>query len=425
MVKSIVNDDKLLVTATRAAVRGMSELDAFFPAELEGAVEAALGGNDPVFLDSAGHAPEGRNISMVGSDPVEVFAGKSDEIEKLRQAYLKLRHKRASAGALVGTFDYDGSWHFGYYPNLAVFDHGCGAWITPPCRLDRNIVGRQNIKPCSFRGNFRPTVSKSDYVAWVRRAQEYIAAGEIYQVNLTHRLESEFEGAPYDFYRRLRSVTLAPYGAYVQQGARIIASASPECFLRMNGREILTCPIKGTRPRGRDQEADGRHERELLTSTKERAELLMITDLERNDLGRVCEYGSVTVPELFGLRKHPYLLHLVSTVRGVLREGVDHVLATQACFPGGSITGAPKIRAMQIIEKIEAEPRGAYTGALGYFGMDGWSFFSILIRTVVFEGGRAHFHVGAGIVADSDPEKEYEETMLKARGIQLAAEEQA
>ncbi len=408
-------------TATRR--RGNQVLR--LPQALDDAVNNALCGREPVFLDSAGSSPESRGISIVGSDPAEVFAGKSEDIESLRRAYLRLRQTSPNAGALIGTFNYDRSWRFSYYPRVAIFEHGCADWISPP-RIDgRHKLSANPVQTCRFREKFRPTISKSEYVAWVRRAQEYIAAGDIYQVNLTHKLEAGYDGNPYDFYRRLRSITRAPYSAYLQQGARIIASASPECFLRIQGREILTCPIKGTRPRGADREKDRRLERELLSSIKERAELLMITDLERNDLGRVCKYGTVCVPELFAVRRHPHLFHMVSTVRGLLRDNVDHVQAVYECLPGGSITGAPKIRAMQIIDEIEAEPRGLYTGALGYFGMDGWSCFSIVIRTMIFEEGQAHFHVGAGIVADSEAEKEYEETLLKARGLELAAEAEA
>jgi anthranilate/para-aminobenzoate synthase component I len=201
-----------------------------------------------------------------------------------------------------------------------------------------------------------------------------------------------------------------------------VLSTSPECFLDLSGRAIRTRPIKGTRPRRAAADADERSAFDLLTSPKEVAELVMITDLERNDLGQVCDYGSVVVRELLSLERFEQVFHLVSTVEGRLRAEVDHVAALAACFPGGSITGAPKKRAREIIAELEGQPRGLYTGALGWFGFNGESRFNIAIRTVIIEEDRAHFHVGAGIVADSEPEREWQETLDKAAGILLAAE---
>lgn len=189
----------------------------------------------------------------------------------------------------------------------------------------------------------------------------------------------------------------------------------------MSGSRIRTRPIKGTRPRLADEVADERSAYDLITSPKEVAELIMITDLERNDLGRICEFGSVRAAELLKLERHEQVFHLVSTVDGQMRPDVDHVTALRACFPGGSITGAPKKRACEVIAELEPVPRGVYTGAIGYFGYNGESQFSIAIRTLVLEHGLAHFHVGAGIVADSAPEAEYRETLDKAAGILLAA----
>jgi anthranilate/para-aminobenzoate synthase component I len=213
-----------------------------------------------------------------------------------------------------------------------------------------------------------------------------------------------------------------PHGAFLDLGGRQIVSASPELFLRMSGRVIETRPIKGTRPRRRDSQDDERSAYDLITSRKEIAELVMITDLERNDLGQVCEFGSVSVPELLKLERFAQVFHLVSTVRGVLREDVDHPAALEACFPGGSISGAPKKRALEIIAELESHPRGLYTGAIGYFGAGGESQFSIAIRTAVAEGDRIHFHAGAGIVADSDPAREYDETWDKASSLIGAVE---
>jgi anthranilate/para-aminobenzoate synthase component I len=204
-------------------------------------------------------------------------------------------------------------------------------------------------------------------------------------------------------------------------GGRTVLSSSPECFLAMSGNSIVTRPIKGTRPRRADATADEKSAYDLMTSPKEVSELVMITDLERNDIGQVCDYGSVRVRELLKLERFEQVFHLVSTVEGRLAPGVDHVTALRACFPGGSITGAPKKRAREIIAELEREPRGLYTGAMGWFGFNGESRFNIAIRTVIVEDQIAHFHVGAGIVADSVPEAEWQETLDKAAGILRAA----
>ena len=199
-----------------------------------------------------------------------------------------------------------------------------------------------------------------------------------------------------------------------------VLSSSPETFLKMSHKDIETRPIKGTRPRYNEQILDEASARELLDSTKERAELVMITDLERNDLGKVCEFGSVKVDEMLQLEKLEHVYHLVSKVSGTLREGIDHWDAIAECFPGGSITGAPKKRAMEIIAELENEDRGLYTGAVGYVGFNEVSQFNIVIRTLIREGLDLHYHVGAGIVADSEAEAEYEETIQKAKGIRSA-----
>ena len=256
----------------------------------------------------------------------------------------------------------------------------------------------------------------------VGRAHEYIAAGDVYQVNLAHRFTAPWRGDAFPFYEALRHYSPAPHAAFLQSDERAILSASPEMFLKMSGRAIRTRPIKGTRPRRADLHADEKSAYDLITSPKEIAELVMITDLERNDLGQVCEFGSVSVSELLKLERFEQVFHLVSTVDGRLRPEVDHVAALRACFPGGSITGTPKMRARQIIAELEPAPRGLYTGAIGWFGFNGESQFSIAIRTAIVEQGHAHFHVGAGIVADSIPENEWQETLDKAAGILMAAE---
>jgi anthranilate/para-aminobenzoate synthase component I len=224
-------------------------------------------------------------------------------------------------------------------------------------------------------------------------------------------------------FQRLSAVSPAPYAAYLDCNAGHghdtfeIASSSPEQFLRMSGAHIVTRPIKGTRPRDSDATRDSQLAYELQTSAKELSELVMITDLLRNDLGKVCEYGSVQVPELARLEKFAQVQHLVSTVEGRLRSDVTHFSAFASCFPGGSITGAPKFRAMEIIDELEPVSRGPYCGAIGYLGFNRESQLSIAIRTAICLQGAVHFNVGAGIVADSDASAEHEETLAKARGF--------
>jgi para-aminobenzoate synthetase component 1 len=259
--------------------------------------------------------------------------------------------------------------------------------------------------------------SASGFIGAVERALRYIRAGDIYQVNLSQRLSAPFAPGGWELYQRLAAVSPAPFSAFLDCGGFQIASSSPELFLRLSGSHIRTRPIKGTRPRAADPTRDAQLTYELQTSPKEMAELVMITDLLRNDLGKVCEFGSVQVPELVRLERYPHVQHLVSTVEGRLRPDMTHFAAFASCFPGGSITGAPKIRAMEIIDELEPVTRGPYTGAVGYLGFNRESQLSILIRMAVCKEGMACFHAGAGIVAESIPAAEYDETLAKARGF--------
>jgi len=261
------------------------------------------------------------------------------------------------------------------------------------------------------------TLSRSAFIDRVVQAQRYIRAGDVYQVNLSHRLAAPSPMSGWEFFQQMAAVSPAPFAAYLDCGEFQIVSSSPELFMRLNGPHILTRPIKGTRPRSADPTRDAQLTYELQTSPKEMAELVMITDLLRNDLGRVCEYGSVQVPELVRLERYPQVQHLVSTIEGRLRPDVTHFSAFASSFPGGSITGAPKIRAMEIIDELEPVTRGPYTGAIGYLGFNRESRLSITIRTAICARETIYFNVGAGIVADSNPEAEYEETLAKARGF--------
>jgi anthranilate/para-aminobenzoate synthase component I len=252
------------------------------------------------------------------------------------------------------------------------------------------------------------------------RAHEHILAGDIYQANLSHRFAAEFDGSGLDLYRRLRAINPSPFACYLRFSDHEVVSCSPERLVRVEHGRVETRPIAGTRPRGADRTSDRRLQRDLLTDEKERAEHLMIVDMARNDIGRVCEHGSVQVERFMRVEGYSHVRHLVSNVVGSLRSDRDALDVLAAVFPGASITGVPKVRCMQIIDGLEEVRRGVYTGSAGYIGLDGSMDFNILIRTFLLQGGRAYFHVGGGIVADSDPEREYQETRAKGRALEEA-----
>ncbi|MBI2917478.1 MAG: aminodeoxychorismate synthase component I [Chloroflexi bacterium] len=259
--------------------------------------------------------------------------------------------------------------------------------------------------------------SHQGYLEAVQMAREYIAAGDIFQVNLSQRFETAWPYAPQQLYLNLRSINPAPFAAYLGYAEVAVVSASPERFLRLQSGRAETRPIKGTRPRGVDSCQDAALVQELLGSAKDRAEHVMIVDLERNDLGRVCRFGTVKVSELMALEPFATVFHLTSTVEGRLRPGKGPLDLVRACFPGGSITGAPKVRAMEIIEDLEPTRRSVYTGSIGYIGFDGTMDLNIAIRTILVTRGRAYFQVGGAVVYDSDLELEYQETWHKARAL--------
>ncbi len=339
----------------------------------------------------------------------------------------------------VGELPFPDAW-LGFYDSLVVFDHGQpgSAWIVSTglepdgSRSSRRLEARleywqQRLATAPVAATDPPpplpcpappeTLPDAAFAARVRQAQCYIRQGDIYQVNLARRWTVPAALAPWALYRRLTWHSPAPYAALLWTAEGAVVSASLERFLALDGVTVQTRPIKGTRPRGASAVEDAALARALWESPKERAELTMITDLLRNDLGKVCSFGSVQVPELMRLEHFSHVHHLVSTVEGRLRAGMTHLAALEACFPGGSITGAPKFRAMQIIDALEPVGRGPYTGALGYLGFNRQSQLSLIIRTAFCAPEATWYYAGAGIVADSDPEAEAAETRAKARGF--------
>jgi len=291
------------------------------------------------------------------------------------------------------------------------------AWVRArlEARVRTTSATLRRLPPSAITSNF----TRPEYEAAVARIRDYIAAGDVYQVNVAQRFRASFGGAPLALYRRLRARSPAPFGTYLALGDMTVASISPERFLRFDAatRAAEARPIKGTRPRGATPAEDAALAEALTASEKDRAENVMIVDLLRNDLGKVCRPGSVLVPELCALESHPTVHHLVSTVTGVLADGADAFDLLRVAFPGGSVTGAPKIRAMEIIAELERAPRGVYCGAIGYISATGAMDLNIPIRTVVLQNGVASFHAGAGIVWDSNPAAEYDETLTKARAL--------
>jgi para-aminobenzoate synthetase component I len=469
-----VTSERLTTTAPGAVAIRVPELDDVPP------IDAAERLGDLPGLALLESARPGRNArwTYLTADPVTVVdapAGGPDVFESARLALRRLcsgRFPEAEAppfgGGLVGYLSYDLGRRLEAMPSLAAVDQDLpllrlalhdwvaawdrrrgAAWLVARAvddRVDR-LAARvewararltETTEPATGAGEaaeprdgpsqrsleFRSGLGRRAYEAGVDAVRREIERGSIYQANLTRRLERPFRGDPWPLYRRLRTGDPALFAAFLDLGAspatgapRALVSASPEPFLSLtpDGR-VATDPIKGTRPRGRDREDERRLARELLASAKDRAENVMIVDVLRNDLGRVCVPGSVRVPRLCRLERTAAVQHLVSTVTGRLAAGCDAFDLLAASFPGGSITGAPKIRAMQVIEALEPVRRGPYTGAAGWIGADGAMQTSILIRSFVADGARLSLHVGGGITWRSDPSAEWRETVDKARG---------
>ena len=400
------------------------QLDGMPPVEVASSLRHLPG---LVFFDTAGNLPssQSRPVSVIAANPQRILRGKIHhpaDLEILRAA-LAAEPQWAGdhgfpIGGLCGWVDYEGNFVFGDYPEMLIYSHQDRTWWEVG-GLSTQLQASDGSAEIS---EFTPLASREKFTNDVLRIKDWIAAGHIYQANLSQAFAAEVTGELFSLYEALRETSPAPQAAYLHLDGREILSSSPEIFLKISGRGIETRPIKGTRPRFTDPDEDRRSAYELQTSAKEISELIMITDLLRNDLGQVCEFGSVEVTEMLRLETLAQVHHLVSTVTGTLRPEIDALAALAACFPGGSITGAPKKRAMEIIRELEGTPRGLYCGTIGWLGYNGESSLNIAIRTLIRSGNRLVYQVGAGIVADSDPEGEYEETLHKAAGIRLAVE---
>ena len=434
-----------------------------------------------VYLDSGKDINGMGRYSFIARDPFLVFSSKGQtihirekgvdwsfagnpfaELQQLLKVYKlqKVAGLPPFTGGIIGYFGYDMGYLlenipslsvddldnpdcvFGFYDTVLIFDHHTDkVYIAAngfpeqdevsrckraEARMDELAAFVVQAKPLPEPkaqipdGGFQSNFTRQGHCDMVQKGIDYIAAGDIFQVNLTQRFHAKVTVPPYELYRYLRQINPAPFASYLNFGEVVIASASPERYLLLTDRIVETRPIKGTRPRGQDPDSDRKLREELITSEKDRAELVMIIDLERNDLGRVCEFGSVRVPDLIRLEEYATVFHLVSTVVGKLSTGKDVIDLVTASFPGGSITGAPKVRAMEIIDELERVRRSVYTGSIGYIDFNGDADLNIVIRTFVIKGDRAYYQVGGGIIADSVPESEYEESLDKARALMKA-----
>ena len=410
----------------------------------------------PVFLDSGDPVRSGERYDILAAGPSAIttsheapfaaarrlVAGESGEaprgawpVSGAAIGYFGYEAGRAGAGLArdkPGTAPFMPEVAFGLYPWTIVVDHlERRATLTSltsfpdgeALRLRERIAAapQRALRPFAVRAPIRSSLERDEYLPRARRVLEYIDAGDCYQVNLTREFSAPYEGDPWTFYRHLHDTNPAPMGAYLEYPFGAVLSSSPERLLVAQGRDVLTRPIKGTRRRRADPAEDAAAAAQLLASAKDRAENVMIVDLLRNDFGRVCETGSVEVKGLCELESFATVHHLVSTIAGRLAEGRDALDLLEACFPGGSITGAPKRRAMQIIDELEPHRREVYCGAVGYVTPDGRMDMNIPIRTTLCAGSELRFYAGGGIVADSTAEDEFDETEAKIAAIRRAA----
>jgi len=333
---------------------------------------------------------------------------------------------------VVGYLGYDGSLFFGFYDTILAVDHRWGKLIISSFSQTRikdilkqiNQAHKSDIRFKQFKKHlkFRSNFTKAGYMKAVRQALEHIRRGNIYQINLSHQIKVKIPAGvsdvePAAIYKNLRHFFPSEFGAYFDDGRQVILSASPERFLKFQNGIAQVKPMKGTRPRGKTESQDRKLKEQLQKSPKEIAELLMVTDLERNDLGRVCDYKSVKVKVMRTIETYSSVFQATSTIEGRLSQGRDQFDLLAASFPSGSVTGCPKIEAMKIINQLEPVKRGLYTGALGYISFSGSMDFNVMIRTMFISQKQITFHVGGGIVADSNPQDEWQETWDKAKSL--------
>jgi para-aminobenzoate synthetase component 1 len=406
-----------------------------------------------VFLDSGDPARSGGRYDILAAAPRAICAAREGAFANARRLIAGERADGEGwpvSGAVIGYFAYElgrGVAHLpplkagtvpfmpdaalGLYPWTVVVDHverraaltslASFAEHEAAALRDRIMAaGARPLRPFFVDGPIVSSLERAAYLPRARRVLDYIEAGDCYQANLTREFRAPCTGDPWTFYRHLHDINPAPMGAYLEYPFGAVLSSSPERFLVVDGREVLTRPIKGTRRRRADPAEDAAAAAELAASLKDRAENVMIVDLLRNDLGRVCETGSVRVPALCEVESFATVHHLVSTVTGTLAQGLDAMDALEACFPGGSITGAPKRRAMEIIDELEPHRREVYCGAIGYLAPGGRLDMNIPIRTTLVANGELRFYAGGGIVADSTPEGEFDETEAKIAAIRRA-----
>jgi para-aminobenzoate synthetase component 1 len=425
---------------------------------LDRRVEAVRSRPFPFLLETALDVGGGPAVSLVGADPCAVLLARGRSVEfwesgevtrseaspfdALRSLLGRFADEERDRGPVhvVGYLGYDLCRHLervpsralddqafpdlmlGFYDRLTMIDATTGAERIIAGRghrraMSREIYRSQFTAPCGRPGS---NFDRGAYLDAVAAVREHIRAGDIYQVNLSQRFAARFDSDALALYRRLRQASPAPYAAWLELGDRAVVSSSPEEFVRLDGSVALTRPIKGTRPRGSSADEDRRLRQALLASAKDDAELVMIVDLERNDLGRIAEPGSVSVPVRKTIEAHPTVWHLSASVRARLRPGNGPVELLEATFPGGSVTGAPKIRAMEIIDALEPTRRSVFTGAIVWMRPRDFLRSSVAIRTMQVHGEHVTFQVGGAIVWDSDPEEEYRETLVKARGMARA-----
>lgn len=361
--------------------------------------------------------------SYIGFSPVKVIVGKN-----LNQLGDVLEGQRKLKAKAVGFIGYEGDFHFGLYQQWLQINHATGQITVHAATqqaLQRIIDDLEHaptavpvIKPQTFKS--KSNFNKTQYMGAVTQALRAITRGDIYQINLSRVIQANVHVDAMALYAALRTFSPSPFAAYYDCGDKQILSSSPERFLKLNNGIVSVKPMKGTRPRGKNKAEDLRLKNDLRVSAKEIAELLMVTDLERNDLGRICDYGSVRVTSMRSIETYKTVFQATATIEGKLHKDRNVLDLIKATFPSGSVTGCPKIAAMGLIKKLEKTPRGFYTGAFGYIDPDGNMDLSVLIRSLLVTKNNVRYHVGGGIVADSNPAQEYAETTLKAKAMEQA-----